>query len=39
VSFEFNDWRQGMGLMVALLWLAVHVATDMESVSGDSRHR
>lgn len=39
VSFEFNDWRQGMGLMVALLWLAIHVATDMESVSGDSQHR
>jgi D-amino peptidase len=39
VRFQFHDWRQGMGLMVALLWLAIHVATDMESVSGDSRHR
>jgi D-amino peptidase len=39
VRFEFNDWRQGMGLMLALLWLAIHVATDMESVTGDSRLR
>lgn len=39
VRFEFNDWRQGMGLMLALLWLALHVATDMESVTGDAKHR
>jgi D-amino peptidase len=31
VRFEFNDWRQAMGLMVALLWLAVHVADTWEA--------
>jgi D-amino peptidase len=29
VEFEFNDWREGMGLMFALLWLALHVADRM----------
>lgn len=29
VEFEFDDWREGMGLMFALLWLALHVADDM----------
>jgi hypothetical protein len=38
VRFASNDWRQGMGLMVASLWLAIHVANDLESVTGDSEH-
>ena len=29
VQFEFNDWREGMGLMLALMWLAIHTANDM----------
>ena len=33
VRFRFDDWRQGMGLMLALLWLAIHVANDIESVT------
>ena len=29
VEFTFDDWREGMGLMFALLWLALHVADRM----------
>jgi D-amino peptidase len=29
VEFTFTDWREGMGLMFALLWLALHVADQM----------
>jgi D-amino peptidase len=29
VEFTFDDWRAGMGLMFALLWLALHVADRM----------
>ncbi len=29
VEFEFDDWREGMGLMFALLWLALYAADPM----------
>jgi D-amino peptidase len=29
VEFEFGDWREGMGLMFALFWLALQVADEM----------
>lgn len=29
IEFEFDDWRDGMTLMNALLWLALHVADQM----------
>ena len=29
IEFTFDDWREGMGLMFALLWLALHVADRM----------
>jgi D-amino peptidase len=29
VQFQFTDWRQGMGLLLVLMWLAIHVANDM----------
>jgi D-amino peptidase len=29
VEFEFDDWHEGMGLMFALLWLALYAADPM----------
>ena len=29
IDFTFADWREGMGLMFALLWLTLHVADQM----------
>ena len=29
VEFEFEDWIEGMGLMLTLMWLALHVADQM----------
>lgn len=29
VEFEFDDWVEGMGLLFALMWLALHVADPM----------
>ena len=29
IEFTFDDWREGMGLMLALLWLSLHTADHM----------
>jgi D-amino peptidase len=29
IEFTFADWREGMGLMLTLLWLSLHVADHM----------
>ncbi len=29
IEFSFADWREGMGLMLALMWLAIHNTNDM----------
>jgi D-aminopeptidase len=29
VQFTFDDWQVGMGMMLVLMWLAIHNTNDM----------